>query len=95
MAATRSEVSAPKDDPQVDVLETGTWTGPEQSSGTYIKFTLQDGAKNYARYWLRDDEKPVVVMSSMDTTTAADDFEFKIARQALLAKRYQLHRTSS
>jgi len=89
------EESSPKNtDPQVKIVERGTWTGPGPSSGTYIKFTLKAN-KNYARYWLRDGDGPVVVMSSMDTTNEPDASEFKIAREALLAKRYQLHKVSS
>ena len=86
--------STPKEDAQVHILETGKWKGPERTAGTYIKFTLKGEKKNYARYWLQDAEAPVVVLSSMDTTTVPDDAEFRIALQALLSKRYQLDRTS-
>jgi hypothetical protein len=82
----------PVPDSQVTILERGTWAGPQKSSGTYIKYTLKAG-KGYARYWLHDDDGQVVIMSSMDTTTEPDETEFKVAREALLAKRYQMRKT--
>jgi hypothetical protein len=84
-------------DPQVQILERGEWTGPKKTHGPYIKYTLQekDDIKKYARYWLQEKGAPVVVISSMDTKTKPSAADFTIAREALLAKRYHLSKSSS
>lgn len=86
------EVSRPKDDPQVSVLESGEWTGPEKTSGAYLKYILRDPDRGiwYCRYWLADADTPVAVVSSVDLRQQPDSTGFDVPREALLAKRYRL-----
>jgi hypothetical protein len=89
--------AVPKESYGVEILERGEWIGPEKTGGTYIKYTWKDDekSKEYARYWLQEKEAPVVVISSMDTISEPGVADFNIAREALLAKRYQLSKRST